>query len=112
MSDLTTDSLENSLTSIVNRIQACDSRLSCIRGQERMVRHDCVESRCRMKLLRAVKISELKEQVMKSSSLWSKHYDEVNKQNACLDDAGDRVCSLQREIGLLRDEILSKGSLK
>ena len=77
-----------------------------------MIRHDCVESRCRMKLLRAVKISELKEQVMKSSHLWSKHYDEVNKQNLSLDDMSERVSSLQREVGLLRDEILSKGSLK
>ena len=77
-----------------------------------MVRHDCVEMRCRMKLLRSVKISELKEQVMKSSRLWSKHYDEVSKQNSSLDSMDDRVCLLQREVGLLRDELLSMGSLK
>ena len=112
ISDLNTDSLEDSLSSIVNRIQDCDSRLSRIRGQETMVRHDCVEMRCRMKLLRSVKISELKEQVMKSSRLWSKHYDEVSKQNSSLDSMDDRVCLLQREVGLLRDELLSMGSLK
>ena len=112
ISDLNTDSLEDSLSSIVNRIQDCDSRLSRIRGQETMVRHDCVETRCRMKLLRSVKISELKEQVMKSSRLWSKHYDEVSKQNSSLDSMDDRVCLLQREVGLLRDELLSMGSLK
>ena len=112
ISDLNTDSLEDSLSSIVNRIQDCDSHLSRICGQETMVRHDCVEMRCRMKLLRSVKISELKEQVMKSSRLWSKHYDEVSKQNSSLDSMDDRVCLLQREVGLLRDELLSMGSLK
>ena len=112
ISDLNTDSLEDSLSSIVNRIQDCDSRLSRIRGQETMVRHDCVEMRCRMKLLRSVKISELKKQVMKSSRLWSKHYDEVSKQNSSLDSMDNRVCLLQREVGLLRDELLSMGSLK
>ena len=112
ISDLNTDSLEDSLSSIVNRIQDCDSHLSRICGQETMVRHDCVEMRCRMKLLRSVKISELKKQVMKSSRLWSKHYDEVSKQNSSLDSMDNRVCLLQREVGLLRDELLSMGSLK
>ena len=112
ISDLNTDSLEDSLSSIVNRIQDCDSHLSRICGQETIVRHDCVETRCRMKLLRSVKISELKEQVMKSSRLWSKHYDEVSKQNSSLDSMDNRVCLLQREVGLLRDELLSMGSLK
>ena len=100
------DELENQLLEPIYR---ADQNLARIAGQISSMRHSLLETRCKVKTLKKMKLDELTEDSLISSLQWGKHTREIHDQKNRLDELLRRVKDTQRLIGIMMDMVNENG---